>query len=147
MRPTTKSLIAAAFLVGLSAQAQAQTIRLTATLSGGDEAPTPAPDRRHRHGRGVREHGHQGGDLHHQGLQPAERGHGRSLPRRRSAGVAGPVVVDLAPPQNISNDFTLTGTATAATLRPQAAIRASATGTTSSSRWSAARCTSTSTPP
>ena len=40
MRPTTKSLIAAAFLVGLSAQAQAQTVRLTAVLSGGQEAPT-----------------------------------------------------------------------------------------------------------
>ncbi len=42
MRPTTKSLIAAAALVlGIGAQAQAQTVRLTAILSGGNEAPTP----------------------------------------------------------------------------------------------------------
>lgn len=35
-------------------------------------------------------------------------------------GVGGPVVVDLAPPANVSNDFTLSGTATAASLRPRA---------------------------
>ena len=43
MRPTTKSLIAAAVLVlGVSAQAQAQTIRLTAVLSGGERSPDAA---------------------------------------------------------------------------------------------------------
>ena len=35
-------------------------------------------------------------------------------------GFAGPVVVDIAPPPEISNDFVLTGTATAASLRPNA---------------------------
>ena len=40
MRPSTKSLFAAAaLLLGMSVQAQAQTVRLTAILSGGSEAP------------------------------------------------------------------------------------------------------------
>ena len=40
MRPTTKSLIAAAALVlGMGAQAQAQTVRLTAVMSGGERSP------------------------------------------------------------------------------------------------------------
>jgi hypothetical protein len=39
--------------------------------------------------------------------------------------VGGPVVVNLTPPANISNDFTLSGTATAANLtrRPEQGIR------------------------
>ena len=44
MRPTTKSLIAAAaLLLGTSAQAQAQTVRLTAVLSGGERSPDADP--------------------------------------------------------------------------------------------------------
>jgi hypothetical protein len=35
-------------------------------------------------------------------------------------GLAGPIVVDLAPPANISNDFVLTGTVNASALRPRA---------------------------
>jgi hypothetical protein len=35
-------------------------------------------------------------------------------------GLAGPVVVDIAFPPQISNDFNLSGTATAASLRPRA---------------------------
>ncbi len=42
MRPTTTRLIAAAaLLLGMSVQAQAQTIRLTAILSGSNETPAP----------------------------------------------------------------------------------------------------------
>ena len=40
-------------------------------------------------------------------------------------GLAGPIVVDLSPPANISNDFVLTGTVNAAALRarPEVGIR------------------------
>ncbi len=119
MRPTTKSLIAAAFLVGLSAQAQAQTVRLTAVLSGGQEAPALINT-------GATGTGEVFVNMATREVTYTVRifnipsgttaGHFHVGP----AGVAGPVVVDLAPPANISNDFVLTGTATAASLRPNA---------------------------
>lgn len=120
MRPTTKSLIAAAaLLLGVSVQAQAQTIRLTAVLSGGNEAPAPiltgatataevfvniaTKDVTYKIQIFNIPSGTTAGHFH-----------------VGSAGVAGPVVVDLAPPRDISNDYVLTGTATAASLRPNA---------------------------
>ena len=114
MRPTTKSLIAAAaLLLGVSAQAQAQTVRLTAMLSGGDEAPTPLLS-------GATGTGEVFVNLATKEVtykvqvfnlpSGATAGHFHV----GSAGVAGPVVVDIAPPRDISNDFTLSGTATAA---------------------------------
>ena len=122
MRPTTKSLIAAAALVlGIGAQAQAQTVRLTAILSGGNEAPTPLLS-------GATGTGEVFVNMATKEVtytvkvfnlpSGATAGHFHV----GSAGVAGPVVVDIAPPSQISNDFTLTGTATAASLRAQAAI-------------------------
>lgn len=120
MRPTTKSLIAAAaLLLGVSAQAQAQTVRLTAVLSGGNEAPAAILT------------GATGTaevfvnlatkDVNYT-IQIFNIPSGTTAGHFHvgSAGVAGPVVVDLAPPRNISNDYVLTGTATAASLRPNA---------------------------
>jgi len=122
MRPTTKSLIAAAALVlGIGAQAQAQTVRLIATLSGGSEAPTPLLS-------GATGVGEVFVNMATKEVtytvkvfnlpSGATAGHFHV----GSVGLAGPVVVDIAPPVNISNDFTLSGTATAASLRPQASI-------------------------
>ena len=139
MRPTTKSLIAAAaLLLGVSAQAQAQTVRLTAVLSAGAEAPTPLLS-------GATGTGEVFVNLATKEVtytvkvfnlpSGATAGHFHV----GSAGVAGPVIVDIAPPQNISNDFVLSGTATG-----RMPALASATGTTSSRHWSAARATSTS---
>ena len=122
MRPTTKSLIAAAaLLLGVSAQAQAQTVRLTAILSGGAEAPTPLLS-------GATGTGEVFVNLATKEVtytvkvfnlpSGATAGHFHV----GSAGIAGPVIVDIAPPANISNDFVLSGTATATNLRPNPAI-------------------------
>lgn len=121
MRPTiTRLIAAAALLLGMSVQAQAQTVRLTAVLSGGEEAPNKVLTA----ATGTAEvfvnmatkdvtytirifnipSGTTAGHFH-----------------AGSVGVAGPVVVDLAPPSNISNDYELSGTATAASLRPNPA--------------------------
>lgn len=120
MSRTMKCLIAAAALVlGASAQASAQTIRLTAILSGANETPniivtgatgtaevyvnlatqkvTYTVNVFNLPSGAVGGHFHVGGPL-----------------------AGGPVVVDLAPQANISNDFVLTGTADAASLRVRA---------------------------
>ncbi len=120
MRPTTKSLIAAAaLLLGVSVQAQAQTVRLTAVLSGGNEAPNLINT-------GATGTAEVFVNLGTKDVTYTIRifnipsgttaGHFHVGP----AGVAGPIVVDLAPPRDISNDYELTGTANASSLRPQA---------------------------
>lgn len=116
MRTMTLLAAAAALVLGGSAQADAQTIRLTATLSGSSETPAPVVTG----ATGTAEvfvnmaartvtyevkvfnlpSGAVGGHFHVGGV-----------------GVGGPVVVDLAPPANISNDFTLAGTVSASALR------------------------------
>ena len=109
MRSTTKSLVAAAALVlGIGAQAQAQTVRLTAILSGGNEAPTPLLS-------GATGTGEVFVNMATKEVTYTVRVF--NLPSGAtaghfhvgSAGVAGPVVVDIAPPPQISNDFTLSG--------------------------------------
>ena len=120
MSRTMKCLIAAgALLLGASAQASAQTIRLTAVLSGSNEVPaivvtgatgtaevfvnlaaqtvTYDVDVFNLPSGAVGGHFHVGGP-----------------------GAGGPVVVDLAPPANISNDFSLNGTVSPSALRVRA---------------------------
>ncbi len=120
MSRTMKCLIAAgALLLGASAQANAQTIRLTAVLSGSNETPaivvtgatgtaevfvnlatqtvTYEVDVFNLPSGAVGGHFHVGGP-----------------------GAGGPVVVDLAPPANISNDFSLSGTVAQSALRVRA---------------------------
>jgi len=120
MSQTMKRLIAAgALLLGASAQASAQTIRLTAVLSGSEETPAIVVTG----ATGTAEvfvnlatqavsykvdvfnlpSGAVGGHLHVGGT-----------------GASGPVVVDLAPPPNISNDFSLSGTVSQSALRVRA---------------------------
>jgi hypothetical protein len=118
MRRTMKCLMAAAVLLGASAQANAQTLRLTTVLSGSNETPaiivTGAT--------GTAEvfvnlatqtvtynvqvfnlpSGAVGGHFHVGG-----------------PGAGGPVIVDLAPPANISNDFSLSGEVAQSSLRPR----------------------------
>ena len=108
MRSTMTSLLAAALMVGASAQANAQTLRLTAVLSGANETPAIVVTG----ATGTAEvfvnlatqavtytvnvfnlpSGATGGHFHVGG-----------------PGAGGPVVVNLTPPANISNDFTLAG--------------------------------------
>lgn len=120
MSRTMKCLIAAgALLLGASAQANAQTIRLTAVLSGSNEVPaivvtgatgtaevfvnlatqtvTYDVDVFNLPSGAVGGHFHVGGP-----------------------GASGPVVIDLAPPTNISNDFSLNGTVSPSALRVRA---------------------------
>lgn len=124
MRRTTTLLAAAAALILGTAQADAQTMRLTAILSGSSETPAPVVTG----ATGTAEvfvnmatrtvtyevkvfnlpSGAVGGHFHVGG-----------------SGVGGPVVVDLAPTPNISNDFVLAGTVSASSLRarPDQGIR------------------------
>jgi hypothetical protein len=126
MRPTTTHLIAAAaLLLGMSVQAQAQTVRLTAILSGSNETPTPGVVT------GATGTAEVFVNLATNDVTYTVRVF--NLPSGATGGhfhvggptAAGPVVVNLAPPPNISNDFTLSGTATAANLtrRPEQGIR------------------------
>lgn len=124
MRRMMKCLLAAALLVGASAQANAQTLRLTAVLSGSNETPAIVVTG----ATGTAEvfvnlatqtvtytvnvfnlpSGATGGHFHVGG-----------------PGAGGPVVVNLTPPANVSNDFTLSGTAAPSALvpRPDQGIR------------------------
>jgi hypothetical protein len=125
MRPTiTRLIAAAALLLGMSVQAQAQTVRLTAVLSGGEEAPNKILT-------GATGTGEVFVNMATKDVTYTIRIF--NIPSGTTAGhfhvgslgVAGPVVVNLAPPSNISNDYELSGTATAANLtpRPEQGIR------------------------
>ncbi len=118
-RVMMKAAAAAALVLTTGAWANAQTIRLTAVLSGAGETPAPVVTG----ATGTAEvfvnlatqtvtytievfnlpSGATGGHFHVGGV-----------------GVGGPVVVDLAPPANVSNDFTLSGTVAPSALRARA---------------------------
>jgi hypothetical protein len=126
MRPTTTRLIAAAaLLLGMSVQAQAQTVRLTAILSGSNETPAPGVVT------GATGTAEVFVNLANNEVTYTVRVF--NLPSGATGGhfhvggptAAGPVVVNLAPPANISNDFTLSGTVSEANLtrRPEQGIR------------------------
>jgi CHRD domain len=122
-RMTTMVAAVAAVMLG-GATASAQTVRLTAVLSGGEETPAKivtgatgtAEVFVNLAARTVRYEvevfnlpsGATGGHFH-----------------VGSSGVSGPVVVNLNPPANVSNDFSLSGTLTSANLtaRPDQGIR------------------------
>jgi len=118
MRRTTQSLIAAlVLLLGASVQAHAQTIRLTAVLSGSNETPSVLTG-----GAGSAEvFVNLGRRTVTYEIQIF------NMPTLTTAGhfhvggpgLAGPVVVDLAPP-GVTDDFTLRGEASASSLRPRA---------------------------
>lgn len=125
MRRTTKSLIAAAALVlGASVHADAQTIRLTAVLSGANETPAPLVT-------GAAGSADIYVNLADQTVAyeikvfniptPVTAGHFHVS----GPGVGGPVVVNLSPPVGVTDDFTLSGKATAANLtaRPDQGIK------------------------
>lgn len=118
-RVMMKVAAATAVVLATSAVAGAQTIRLTAVLSGANETPaivvtgatgtaevfvdlatqavTYKVDVFNLPSGAVGGHFHVGGP-----------------------GAGGPVVVDLAPPANVSNDFTLSGTVSQSALRVRA---------------------------
>ena len=95
---------------------------VTAQLSGGNEIPAACdrhrrPRKRARRDRPRRWHNQLPGER----LQPADRPDRLAHPRR-ALGSNGPIILDFRPQQlGISNDFSLSGTLTAADLRPSAA--------------------------
>jgi CHRD domain len=119
MRRTMMTMAAvAAMTVGAASAAAAQTIELNAVLSGSNETPAAVVTG----ATGTAQvfvnlatrtvtyrvqvfnlpSGATGGHFHVGG-----------------PGVGGPVVVDLAPPANVSNDFSLSGTVAPSALRPR----------------------------
>jgi hypothetical protein len=106
---------AAALVLGTSTLASAQTIRLTAVLSGSNETPASVVT-------GATGTAEVFVNLATQSVtytvnvfnlpSSAVGGHFRGRPRRGR-----PVVIDLAPPANVSNDFTLSGTVAQSALR------------------------------
>jgi hypothetical protein len=118
MRRHATCLIAAlALLLGVSTNALAQTIRLTAALSGGSEAPTAVST------------GAAGSAEVYVNLASRSVTYDVqvfNMPTLTIAGhfhvggpgVAGPIVIDLAPP-GVTDDFSLSGTVSASALQPR----------------------------
>ena len=118
MRRALSLAIAGLFVLLVSAQAQAQTINFTAALHGGNEVPGVST--------GAVGTGTVSLNLATQVV--TYRIDVYNMPVGTTAshfhvgapGVAGPVVVNFTVPANISNDFAITGTASAADLTPRA---------------------------
>ena len=118
MRRVFLAAIAAAF-VGVSASAQAQTVALAATLSGDNETPAP----------GVLTGAYGTAsvtvDLGTQTVSwiidvfNMPSGTNNAHFHVGGPGLAGPTVVNVAFPAGISNDYRLSGSATAANLTPR----------------------------
>ena len=144
MRRVLTTIAAAVVVLAMAGPARAQTVNFTANLSGNQEAPAPGVttgafgtatvtwntvtqtltwiiDVWNMPSGTNNAHFHVGGP-----------------------GVAGPTVVNIAFPENISNDFRLTAPRRRATCY-RAPRTASGRGRTSGSRWWAGRSTSTST--
>ena len=115
MRRVMMNVAAAAVLVlGTSTLASAQTIRLTAVLSGSNETPAAVVT-------GATGTAEVFVNLATQTVTYTVNVF--NLPSGAVGGhfhVGGPVVIDLAPPANVSNDFTLSGTVAQSALRVRA---------------------------
>ena len=123
MRRVIRVIVAAVFMLGMAGTAQAQVVRFTANLTGNQEVPIILT--------GAFGTATVTLDLSSQTVRweidvfnipsGVTVGHFHVGP----PGIAGPVVVDIRPPANISNDFRLEGTAGAANLqaRPDQGIR------------------------
>lgn len=123
MRMRIPLLLAGALLVAGAAHAQAQVVQFTANLSGSNEAPTPVTTGSYGVATVTLDLSSQQVGWNIQvfnmpsGTQQAHFHVG-------GPGVAGPIVVNIAVPPQISNDYTLTGTASAGSLirRPEDGI-------------------------
>jgi hypothetical protein len=118
LRFLTSPVLAVALLLGAGGLAHAQTVRLTATLSGANETPALLT--------GAAGQAEVFVDLASRTLtyeidifnMPTVTSAGHF--HVGGPGIAGPVVVDLAPPA-VTDDFSLRGTATASNLVPRTA--------------------------
>ena len=112
--------MAGMFALLVSTQAQAQTLNFTATLSGGNEVPG-VRHRRGRHGHDLAEPGDRCRDLPHRGLQHAGGHHGRRISTSARPACRDRWWSTSRCRRGISNDFAITGTASATDLVPRAA--------------------------
>jgi hypothetical protein len=117
MRRTMMVAAAAMLVLGASGPAYAQTVRLTAVLSGANETPAlltgAAGSAEVYVNLGTRNVTYEVKVFNIPTTTTAGHFH------VGGPGLAGPVVVDLTPP-NVGDDFTISGTATAASLRARA---------------------------
>jgi hypothetical protein len=113
-------VIAAMFVIGAAGAAQAQTIRLAATLAGNNETPAPGVTT------GAYGVASVTLDMATQtvtwsiDVYNMPTGVNNAHFHVGGPGVAGPTVVNVAFPANVSNDFNLSGSATATNLLPRA---------------------------
>jgi hypothetical protein len=120
MRQLLLAAVATAFIAVVTTPAQAQTIELTATLTGANETPAP----------GIASGSYGTAtvtvDLATQTINwvidvwNMPSGVNNAHFHVGGPGLAGPTVVNVAFPANISNDFRLTGSATSANLMVRA---------------------------
>ena len=119
MRRALSLAIAGLFVLLVSSQAQAQTVNLTAVLSGGNEVPGVST--------GSVGQGTVSVNMATQAVTYRIDVYNMPVGTTQAhfhvgaAGVAGPVVVNFTVPAGISNDYAISGTATAADLTVRAA--------------------------
>jgi hypothetical protein len=120
MRRVLTTMAAALLVVTMAGAAQAQTVNFTATLSGANETPAPGVTT------GAFGSATVTWDATTQTLNwiidvwNMPSGTNNAHFHVGGPGVAGPTVVNIAFPPGISNDFRLTGSATATNLLPRA---------------------------
>ena len=118
MRRVMRVVVAAVFMLGMAGTAQAQVVRFTANLTGNQETPIVLT--------GAFGNATVTLDIGAQTVSweidvfnipsGVTAGHFHVGP----PGIAGPIVVNIGPPSNISNDFHLSGSAGASALQPRA---------------------------
>jgi hypothetical protein len=119
MKRALSLAIAAVFVLLVSAQAQAQTINFTAQLSGGNEVPGVSTGSA---GTGTVSLNVATGVVTYRiDVYNMPAGTTASHFHVGAPGVTGPVVVNFTVSTNISNDYAITGTASATDLTPRAA--------------------------
>ncbi len=119
MRRVMLMVVAAGFMLGTAGAAQAQVVKLTAHLSGNQETPAPGVLTGAFGSATVTMDLGTGTLSWNIDVFNMPSGTNNAHFHVGGPGVAGPTVVNVAFPAQISNDFNLTGTATAANLIPR----------------------------
>lgn len=125
MRRVMLMVVAAGFVLGTAGAAQAQVVRLTANLSGNQETPAPGVTTGAFGTATVTMNLGTGALSWSIDVFNMPSGTNNAHFHVGGPGVAGPTVVNVEFPAQISNDFNLSGTATATNLipRPDQGIR------------------------
>ena len=119
MRRVVTTILAAAILLAIPSAVHAQTIRLTADLFGTNETPAPGVLTGAFGTANVTLDMRTGTVSWEIDIFNMPSGTNNAHFHVGGPGIAGPTVVNIAFPPNISNDFRLTGSATSANLTPR----------------------------